>query len=79
MARDGYLEKNMNEIYHMNERHRLEFLEWRDGKEGAIAFARRTFASYGAALKTPYGRVYRRTLVCSRVVFRQYLRAANEY
>lgn len=61
---------------------RLAFVEQRDGKEGAIAFAKQTKFLYHKALaqrnthhkRGGYGLVYRQELVESCIVFREYLK-----
>lgn len=72
----------------MNLRHetqRLTFLERRDGPVEAKNFARRTLATYKAALKknkqgsrSGYGKAYRKTLIESCLDFRTYIRS-REY
>lgn len=67
------------------EQHRLAFLETRDGVEGALEFAKRTYAIYRSALKMSRKRKspkihfastpeYRRSYVESCLVFRAYIR-----
>lgn len=56
------------------EEYRLAFLVERDGVEESVAFAARTYAIYVAALKTDYGRAFRRELILSCLDFRVYLK-----
>lgn len=58
---------------------RLAFLERRDGEPTAKDWAQRTLNLYRTALKTPYGRAYRRSLVESCLDFREYLRHQDEF
>ena len=53
---------------------RIAFLEARDGKVSVCLWVHRTLQLYRTALKTPYGRAYRRSLIESCLDFRQYLR-----
>lgn len=59
------------------ERARLAFVAGRDGAAEARDFAQRTKWLYRKALSTPYGKAYRRELVISRLVFREYLRGGS--
>lgn len=59
----------------MIETNRLQFLERQDGVEATKQWALRTLGLYRAALKTPYGKTYRRSLVLSCLHFRQYARS----
>lgn len=63
-----------------HEAERLRFLEARDGRAGAVDFARRTLRIYRAAVKrgrngrrSAYGGAYRRALLMSCLDFRAYL------
>jgi hypothetical protein len=60
---------------------RLRFVEVRDGRPGAIVFARQTLRLYRAAVRrgqdgrrSGYGSAYRRALLESCLDFRVYLR-----
>lgn len=60
---------------------RLRFVETRDGRPGAIAFAQQGLRIYRAAVKrgrdgrrSGYGSAYRRALLESCLDFRHYLR-----
>ncbi len=55
------------------EQQRLHYIAARDGERAADDFARRTYRQYRQALKTNYGRAYRRELLASCLVFRQHL------
>lgn len=66
------------------EQKRLAFIEGRDGKEAAIAFAKQTYRNYRKAVLTSRKRKapkihyaslpeYRRSFIESCAVFRQYL------
>lgn len=63
------------------ERERLAFTERRDGRSGALAFAAQGMLVYRKALaqrnqngkRCGYGQAYRRELVESCIVFRQFL------
>lgn len=75
----GQVERSVGPLRH--EAARLDFLERRDGLDGAQDFARRTLAAYRAAVKrgkdgrrSGYGSAYRRALVESCLDFRMYLR-----
>lgn len=57
-----------------SEQARLAFLEARDGKEATRAWATRALGLYKSARKTPYGKVYRRTLVESMTTLRAHAR-----
>jgi hypothetical protein len=59
----------------MIETNRLQFLEQRDGVAATTRWALRTIGLYRAALKTPYGKAYRRSLILSCLHFRQYARS----
>ena len=69
------------------ERERLTFVEGRDGTPAAIEFARRTFKQYRAALaernqggfRSGYGLAYRKELVISCLVFRNYIRSNRNF
>lgn len=56
------------------EQRRLRYIADRDGPAAAEEFARRTYVQYRQALRTNYGRAYRRELTESCLVFRRYLR-----
>jgi hypothetical protein len=56
------------------ERQRLAFVEHRDGTAAMQTFAARTYQQYRAALRTDYGKAYRRQLIESCVVFREVVR-----
>jgi hypothetical protein len=58
---------------------RLAFVAARDGLPAAEEFARRGLGLYRVALRTPYGKAYRRTLVESCIIYRQFLRGAAPY
>lgn len=71
----------MNQIKE-REQSRLAFVIERDGKIGASSFAQRVLCQYRKALaqrnqhgkRCGYGQAYRRELVESCIVFRQFLR-----
>jgi hypothetical protein len=64
------------------EEERLSFVEKRDGKEAAVAFAKQGLYVYRSALKernsggfrTGYGAAYRSSLIYSCLIYRRYLR-----
>lgn len=68
------------------EQERLAFIEGRDGRDGAVAFARQGLFVYREALtqrtkngkRRGYAQSYRRELVASCIVFRQFLRSKAE-
>jgi hypothetical protein len=55
------------------EQRRLAYVVQRDGEPTAKQFAERTYRQYRQALKTGYGRAYRRELIESCIVFRKFL------
>jgi hypothetical protein len=63
----------MIDIYPV-ERDRIKFLLNRDGVDATAAFCKQTFKIYRRALRTPYGKAFRRTLIQSCLDFRRFLR-----
>lgn len=58
-----------------SEQDRIAFVQARDGPDAAKLWAHQTFRLYRQALRTPYGKAYRRALLLSLLALRQYLRA----
>ena len=66
----------------VEERKRIAFVCDRDGGDGAVAFAKRALGAYRACVRrksngrrSGYGSAYRRSLVLSCIVFREFIRA----
>lgn len=61
----------------MAECQRIAFVQDRSGVGDARVFCLQGISQYKKALKTPYGKTYRRTLIESIVAFRHYERSTR--